>query len=246
MSLSKSGIYSLIINNKLYVGSAVHIRRRTTTHIRRLKSGVHPNKHLQSAYNKYKSLTINVLEYCDINVLLDREELWIEWTKCYLPEFGYNKRRKPNSNLGLKFNEETRKKISISNIGKHGEKKPPTSLETRKLISLKLKGLKRSKETLARMSKSRSGEIRSHEQKLKISNSLKGNKNALGHTVSKEARLKMASARNTVKWPHEKGSLCKCKECTYKRSKASLIGYHRRNKNNFIKSLGEQISYEPE
>ena len=51
----KCGIYKItnIINNKVYVGSAVNVTYRFKTHKRLLKQNKHFNTHLQSSYNKY-------------------------------------------------------------------------------------------------------------------------------------------------------------------------------------------------
>lgn len=61
-------------------------------------------------------------------------------------------------------------------------------------------------------------EHRSDETKAKISASLTGKK------ASKETKQKLSLtrignkySRNITKWPHEKGSLCKCEECKDKR-----------------------------
>lgn len=76
-------------------------------------------------------------------------------------------------NLGKKLSEETKKKISIAN-------------------SFALKGRILSEETRKKIGIGNKGKKYSENVKLKMSKSQKGNKNALGHKVSKEARGKMS------------------------------------------------------
>ena len=49
------GIYKItnLINNKFYIGSSSDLKKRLYEHRRELNLGVHANKHLQSAWNKY-------------------------------------------------------------------------------------------------------------------------------------------------------------------------------------------------
>lgn len=51
----KSGIYKIthVSSEKMYIGSAVSIRRRITTHKHSLKKGSHHSQKLQRAWNKY-------------------------------------------------------------------------------------------------------------------------------------------------------------------------------------------------
>jgi hypothetical protein len=57
-----SGIYSLCINDKLYIGSSVHINKRLIQHFSDLKCNKHCNIYLQNAYNKYKEVKVKILE----------------------------------------------------------------------------------------------------------------------------------------------------------------------------------------
>lgn len=52
---------------KEYVGASVNIVKRIREHFYRLEKGVHRNRRLQSAYNKYgkDSFSSEVLLYCD-------------------------------------------------------------------------------------------------------------------------------------------------------------------------------------
>ena len=56
------GIYSLIINEKLYIGSSLNIKKRLRHHRRELRLNIHDNKYLQNSYNKYKFCEYEILE----------------------------------------------------------------------------------------------------------------------------------------------------------------------------------------
>jgi group I intron endonuclease len=120
-----SGIYQIknIVNDKVYIGSTTNLYERLTYHhYGRLKRGTHKNHHLQAAWNKYgeQSFEYSILELTqDVkSVLLEREKYYLDITKCFIRNFGYNKNMFPNSPLGLKKTEETKRKISLSMLGK--------------------------------------------------------------------------------------------------------------------------------
>ena len=52
----KSGIYCIInnVNNKIYIGQALNLKKRFKEHKRTLKNNTHANEYLQNAYNKYE------------------------------------------------------------------------------------------------------------------------------------------------------------------------------------------------
>ena len=82
------GVYKITntINNKYYIGSSNNIEYRLKTHFRELLKNNHPNKHLQSSYNKYgiNSFTTEVLEICED--IISREQYYIDnsnWNMLY-------------------------------------------------------------------------------------------------------------------------------------------------------------------
>ena len=115
------GIYKItnIVNNKIYVGSAINVSNRIKSHKRLLKNNRHFNSHLQSSYNKYglSYFRYEIIETTTYDVMLERETYWIETLKANNREFGYNKRLIASSNLGIKLSNETRKKLSDSHLG---------------------------------------------------------------------------------------------------------------------------------
>lgn len=88
----KSGIYIIksIINNKIYIGSSINVKRRQIDHINKLRANKHPNIKLQRHYNKYgeKDLVFNIIEYCDKSKLIELEQKYIDIKK---PFFNINK-----------------------------------------------------------------------------------------------------------------------------------------------------------
>lgn len=126
----RSGIYIIknIIDGKIYVGSACNLKSRINNHIWSLRKNKHANIKLQRAYDKYgeNSFTFNVLEFVDIDrddsrfkeILLEREQYWIDKTRACERGVGYNIMTKAGSNIGYVPTEETRKNISKKHKGK--------------------------------------------------------------------------------------------------------------------------------
>lgn len=105
----KSGIYLItnIINGKIYVGSTNNFYERNVRHRRRLKIGTHDNPHLRSAVLKYgiDNFVFSILEYCEVQNLIEREQFWINKTNCCNNKIGYNCKHLANSSLGMKLSD---------------------------------------------------------------------------------------------------------------------------------------------
>lgn len=118
-----SGIYKIrnIVNNKVYVGSAVDFKDRKCKHFSNLKSKKHHNLYLQNSYNKHgkENFIFEIIEYiaCNKKLLLEREDYWIDLLKANQREFGYNIRKVASSSLGMKHSKEAKEKISSWRIG---------------------------------------------------------------------------------------------------------------------------------
>lgn len=110
---STSGIYEIVnlINGKRYIGQTSNLYRRQYSHITKLNQNIHPNKHLQNAWNKYgkDAFEFQVLEYCSVDDLNERELYWINHYKSNTD--GYNIRLDPNSNRGLQWSEKQRESM---------------------------------------------------------------------------------------------------------------------------------------
>lgn len=118
-----SGVYKItnIENGKVYIGSSKNINRRISDHIYLLKKNIHGNTHLQRAWNKYgeDKFEFLVMEMVsDINILLEREQKWMDFYKCYERDHGYNIFPIAGRSMGHKHTEETKRIISETNKGK--------------------------------------------------------------------------------------------------------------------------------
>lgn len=117
------GIYKITntINNKTYIGSSVNILNREYKHFWMLKKGLHDNEYLQKSFNKYgeKFFLFEVIEYCDYNSLIDKENYYIELYESNNLNKGYNL-AKVNDFRRNTFNEEVKVKLSKHNLHKNG------------------------------------------------------------------------------------------------------------------------------
>lgn len=143
-----SGIYQItnVTNGKCYIGSAIDIETRLTAHQNLLKNNKHHCIHLQHSYNKHgpDAFKYTILLCCSKKQLIQQEQKAID---IYKPE--YNVCQVAGSSLGCKHTEETKRKISLSNLGKR-------------------LGCNHTKETKAKMSKAKKGRKYSEETKNKM------------------------------------------------------------------------------
>lgn len=112
----ESGIYKItnLVNNKVYIGQSRNLQSRITRHKYRLKNNEHINKHLQNSYNKYgnDSFKYEIIEYCEENILNERECHWILHFNSHNRLYGYNNMI-PNPNESKFYHsDETKQKIS--------------------------------------------------------------------------------------------------------------------------------------
>ena len=206
----KSGIYQILntINGKFYIGSAKNISARVYEHERQLNNNKHSNCHLQYAWNKYgiENFKFQVVEYCEVEKLIEREQFWIDNTNCC--KIGYNLSPTAGSQLNFKHSEKTKKLIS--------EKARNISEKTR----AKMKAHIFSNEHKKNMSVARKNRIIKDETRLKLSIAGKGRR----HTV--EAKEKVAASKRGIPRSEEtkaKLRLAALKQWEIKKSKDSWI-----------------------
>ncbi|MDP3986985.1 MAG: NUMOD3 domain-containing DNA-binding protein [Nanoarchaeota archaeon] len=210
-----SGIYCIvnIVNGKIYIGSAINLRKRYVSHKNSLNRGDHHNSHLQRSWNKYGECCFDfqILEICEKKKsLIKKEQYWLDYYRSYDREIGYNISFKAGSTLGVKCSEE--KKIKISNFHK-GKK---LSEEHRKKLSDSEKGENNpfygkhhSEESKRKISESRKGTIPwnfgkpwGEEMRKKLSKSQRGEKShnaKLTWEIVREIRDKYIPYRSTMK-----------------------------------------------
>jgi group I intron endonuclease len=135
-----SGIYRIInfINGKFYVGSATYLRKRLSDHKCSLIKNQHVNQYLQNAWNKYgaENFHFEVLEYCIKEILVFREQYWIDKLQSANDKFGYNMAKTAGNTAGIKWTEEQRAKYLAKRIGSK------RTQEEKDKISLGMKGIK--------------------------------------------------------------------------------------------------------
>ena len=194
MTNNCSGIYSITntLNGHMYIGSAVNISRRWSEHVRRLNKNERPSIHLQNAWILYgaNNFEFSVLEYCDKAKLIEREQFYIDEMKPV-----YNTCTVAGSCLGVKCTEETKRKISEANTGRH------LSEETRAKLSKAHKGNRYSEETRRKMSEAKKcntnslGYKHTEETRAKMSAARKGNTNCLGKVLTEEHKRKLSKSQ---------------------------------------------------
>jgi group I intron endonuclease len=178
-----SGIYKIICeaNNKFYIGSSQNINARIKCHFKQLRQNKHHNPHMQSAFNQYgeSSFKYEIVEICNINILLEREQNWMDNTQCYNREIGFNNCIKSDRPLGYKH-----------------------TVENKQLMSDLKKGSKLSQDHINKIAASNSGKKRTDEQKEKMSKAKIGEKNPMfGRVESDEHKEKrMKNMLNTPRW----------------------------------------------
>ena len=137
---SLSGIYCIenLTNNKKNVGKATNLRNRLLYHKSRLRRNKDQSCYLQNAWNKTgeDNFSFYILEYCDNDILNEREKYWIDYLKTFYKEgFGYNLTKGGEGLNGFSHSEATKNKISKS-------KKNPSN-EVREKHSKANRGIKR-------------------------------------------------------------------------------------------------------
>ena len=165
------GIYKItnIITNKIYIGSASNIETRGRVHISYLTRNVHFNEHMQSSWNIYgaDNFKFEIVEICEKEHIINREQFWIDWTSCTDKHIGYNKCAKAYSRLGVKSSEAAKARMSAARKGR-----PYTENEkARKGFregNTHSKGVERSDEHKKALSAFHKGRPRTEETKAKI------------------------------------------------------------------------------
>jgi group I intron endonuclease len=140
----ESGIYKItcLINNRYYIGSAKNINKRWNRHLNDLRNKKHVNQHLQRTFDKYgeEQFIFEILENCNVNELLLKEQLYLDTLKPYIDGFnigtcasgGDNLSHHPEKEIIVeKITKSIKKRFSnmsqeerMLKFGKFGEKNP--------------------------------------------------------------------------------------------------------------------------
>ncbi len=189
------GIYKIIniINNKCYIGSSVDIVGRWYHHKTRLKFNKHHSIKLQRSYNKHgvDNFKYEVVEECETELLLIREEYYINLFDCY--NNGYNFSIPSNCVMfGRHHSDETKEILREKSKGNKNMLGKTHTEETKNKIREKLKGCLLSEETKLNMSNGQKNRIYSNEELKKITEI---NKSRIGIPLSDEHKLKLSLAK---------------------------------------------------
>jgi len=121
----KTGVYLIrnTANNKIYIGSSASRRGivdRWYQHKSALKNQRHVNKHLQNAATKHglSVFKLEILELCEPEQCLEKEQHYLDLYKSYLPNIGYNLCKTAGNTLGRTHSPETKLKISANRVYK--------------------------------------------------------------------------------------------------------------------------------
>lgn len=137
---NKSGIYQIrnLINNKIYVGSAINLIKRKNNHFSILKNNKHRNNKLQNSYNLYgeNNFIFEVIEFVENkNKIIEHEQYWID--RLNIVKYGYNICPIAGNITGFKHSDDYKLKITGSGnpfYGKHHTE------ETKQKMSVARKG----------------------------------------------------------------------------------------------------------
>ncbi|WP_050690548.1 GIY-YIG nuclease family protein [Priestia megaterium] len=111
-----SGIYKITCksNSKFYIGSAVNICARWSTHLNDLRKDKHSNSYLQNSFNLYgeKAFKFEIIEsVVKREQLIEREQFWLDDTKPYDRKVGFNIVKVAGNCLGNKLKDSTKEKL---------------------------------------------------------------------------------------------------------------------------------------
>lgn len=213
-----------IISGTYYIGSSSNLYERWRTHRTKLRAGTHPNKHLQSSWDKHREEAFKFECLATFDKVADMEvaeegflETAIEdpqccnlsrWAKTPWRESGP---RHPK--YGVSLSDDTKQALREATLKQWKTSDPRTgrkhSKESKQKISTKVQAAVAegrggsfipTEETRRKMSEAlkgnqnAKGHVRSEEHRRKLSEAQKGNKNFFGKTHSEEAKAKMGQA----------------------------------------------------
>lgn len=190
----KSGIYKIrnLVNDKVYIGSAVRLYDRYRTHKSKLALSQHSNKRLLASVSKHglENFSFELLELCEKKELVAREQYWIDLYNACID--GYNIRTVAQSNIGVRRSAESNKK-TVATRRANGW---PISNEHRRLMSKALKGRVFSAETIAKMKIAAKNRMENPDTRKKISNSHRGIKLSDQHKLNIQNSLRRLNEIN--------------------------------------------------
>lgn len=193
--LNTGGIYMIqnLVNYKTYVGRSLNLRKRWIQHKWHLRHNCHHSLSLQRAWNKYGETSFKftpiLIGISDESSLCNAENYYIDSYGSMTSVNGYNLAPSSGTNRGVKYSEESRKKMSASQLGR------TLSQEHREKISKTLTGTKFTQERLENRKKVKKNWSKTSEQ---IEN-IKNIQRAKGKSEEYEAFGKIQHLRDWAK-----------------------------------------------
>ena len=116
-----SAIYMIehTVSGRCYIGSTVDVRKRFRVHRRELNAGVHANRSLLNAWNKYgeRAFEFRIIERCPVGCLLEYEQQWLDLLQPFNRR-GYNLSKVAGAPMaGCTHSEKTKRRMSRSRKG---------------------------------------------------------------------------------------------------------------------------------
>lgn len=194
-----SGVYAIthVESGRAYIGSSKDVIRRWAGHQQSLNLRSHHSSYLQRSWDKYGSASFHfhILEHCQPEDRIAREQFWIDQVQASNKEFGFNVSRLAHTNSP---NEYGRMCIAESNRRRKGEQISITEEDRAKRItrliyarSKKAPGA-RPGHVRAKISQTLTGKKHSAERNMKKSLSSKGKPHK---PHSEETKAKISAAR---------------------------------------------------
>lgn len=235
------GIYCITSpSGKRYIGQATSIKTRWREHRRSLRAGIHKNRHLQNAWNKYgeSGLTFSKIAIVPREDLTSREQ---EQINSFPRHMLYNIALDVDApRRGHKHSAATRAMISAANMGRHAGSRHPLygtkrRADTVAKISAGLTGKIPSAGHRAKIAKANTGRKKSPEEIKKISDSRIGKYKGAESPVARaivcvETGQSFAAISLAVEWLKENGKpsadrSCIAKVCKMDGRQKSAYGY---------------------
>ena len=146
-----SGVYQIAntVNNRIYIGSAINVKKRIYEHFRRLAAGNHENPRLQNAFHKYgrQAFEWNILVMvAEHSALVPTEQIYIDKLKPF-----YNICHTAGSRLGVLHSEKTKQRLSKIKTGIRA------TLATREKMSRSQTGRRHSLSVKEKIARARAG-----------------------------------------------------------------------------------------
>ena len=127
------------VNSKVYIGSSVNVYKRWHNHRYELNNNKHHSPYLQNAWNKYgkENFIFEIVEKNNADVIIGREQVWMDHYKCYDPNYGFNGNSKAEGNHARSWTDAQRIKYSNSRKGKKASKALLRALQNNRKVGSK-------------------------------------------------------------------------------------------------------------